>query len=289
MPPPRSAGPATRIGGLIRLGHPFPSLLDAVVTGALALVAGAAPSRAATLGVAMLALQVSIGALNDLSDVDVDRGRKSGKPIPAGLVGEGTARAVVAGGLAVGLGLSAAIGFATLGVAVAGTATGYVYDLRLKATAWAWLPFAIGLPLLPVYAWVGATGQIPAPFVLLVPLGVLAGAAVALLNGLVDVERDRAAGVATPAARLGPARSRQLAAVLLAGVAAGVVGSLAAIGADATAWALSLVGLGSIVAGLVLVGSSAADRRERGWEAAAIGLGLLAAGWTVGFAGRGLL
>ena len=79
-------------------------------------------------------------------------------------------------------------------VAVAGTATGYAYDLRLKTTAWAWLPFAIGLPLLPVYAWVGATGQVPAPFVLLVPLAVLAGAAVALLNGLVDVERDRAAG-----------------------------------------------------------------------------------------------
>jgi 4-hydroxybenzoate polyprenyltransferase len=260
-----------------------------VVTGALALVAGASPARAATLGVAMLALQVSIGALNDVSDVALDRGRKSGKPIPAGLVGEGTARVVVAGGLAVGLGLSAAIGPATVAVAVAGTAAGYAYDLRLKATAWAWLPFAIGLPLLPVYAWVGATGQVPAPFALLVPLGLLAGAAVALLNGLVDIERDRAAGVATPATRLGHIRSRRLAAVLLSGVAAGVAGSLAAIGADLSAWILGLAGLGSIVAGLVLVGSSAADRRERGWEAAAVGLGLLAAGWAVGFAGQGLL
>jgi len=289
VPPLGSAGPATRIGALIRLGHPFPSLLDAVVTWALALVAGAMPSRAATLGVAMFALQVSIGALNDLTDIDLDRGRKRGKPIPAGLVGEGTARVVVAGGLAVGLGLSAAVGPATLGVAIAGTATGYAYDLRLKATAWAWLPFAIGLPLLPVYAWVGATGQVPAPFVLLVPLGVLAGAAVALLNGLVDVERDRAAAVATPAVRLGPVRARQVAAVLLAGVATGVVGSLAAIGAAAIAWAISLVGLVSMVIGLILVGSSAADRRERGWEAAAVGLALLAAGWAVGFAGQGLL
>jgi 4-hydroxybenzoate polyprenyltransferase len=259
------------------------------VTGALALVAGASPSRAATLGVAMLALQVSIGALNDLTDIDRDRGRKAAKPIPAGLVGEGTARVVVVAGLAVGLGLSAGIGPATLGVAVAGTATGYLYDLRLKATAWAWLPFAIGLPLLPVYAWVGATGRVPAPFALLVPLGILAGAALALLNGLVDVERDRAAGVVTPAIRLGPVRARQVAAVLLAGVGAGAVGSLAAIGGSAAAWAVSLAGLGSIGLGLVLAGSAAADRRERGWEVAAVGIGLLAAGWAVGFAGRGLL
>jgi 4-hydroxybenzoate polyprenyltransferase len=260
------------------------------VTAALALVAGASASRAAVLGVAMLALQVSIGALNDLTDVDRDRGRKHAKPIPAGLVGEGSARVVVVAGLVVGLGLSAAVGPATLGVALAGTAAGYGYDLRLKATAWAWLPFAVGLPLLPVYAWVGTTGELPAPFLLVVPLGILAGAALALLNGLVDVERDRAAGLMTPAIRLGPRRSLRVAAGLLAVVATGVVGSLAAVGVVApTAWALVVAGLGSIAGGLVLAGSAAAGRRERGWEAAAVGIGLLAAGWAIGFAGRGLL
>ena len=37
-------------------------------------------------------------------------------------------------------------------------AIGYGYDLRFKGTAWSWLPFAVGIPLLPVFGWVGATG-----------------------------------------------------------------------------------------------------------------------------------
>lgn len=269
------------------MGHPFPSLLDGSITAVLALLAGGSPSTALILGVAMVGLQVSIGALNDLVDEDFDTGRKPGKPIPAGLVGRRTAGTMVVAGLLAGLALSATAGPATVAVAVAGAAAGYAYDLRLKTTAWAWLPFAIGLPLLPVYAWVGASGGIPTAFALLVPLAVLAGAAVALLNGIVDVDRDRSAGVSTPAVRLGRTRSRRLAAGLLSVVVVGALGSLAAIGATAAAWAMSLVGIAFIGLGLGLAGSEAADRRERGWEASAIGIGLLAAGWAVGFAAAG--
>ena len=163
----------------------------------------------------MVSLQVSIGALNDLADEDRDRGRKSGKPIPAGLVGRRTATGLVVAGLVLGLGLAATMGLPALLVALAGVGAGYAYDLRLKATAWAWLPFALGLPLLPVFAWVGVTGRIPAAFLLLVPMAILAGAGLALLNGLVDVDRDRSAGVVTPAVRLGRQRARRLAAGLL--------------------------------------------------------------------------
>lgn len=237
----------------------------------------------------MVGLQVSIGALNDLVDEELDRGRKPSKPLPAGRVGRRTARSVVVAGLIAGLALSATAGPGTVAVALVGVATGYAYDLRLKTTAWAWLPLAIGLPLVPVYAWVGATGGIPAAFALVVPLAVLAGAAVALLNGIVDVDRDRAAGVATPAVRLGRKRSRWLAAALLGVVVVGVVGSLAAIGAATAAWTLSLAGVASVGLGLGLAGSDSAGRRERGWEASAIGLGLLAAGWAVGFAAAGRL
>ena len=31
-----------------------------------------------------------------------------------------------------------------------------------KGTAWSWLPFAVGIPLLPVYGWLGAAGALPA-------------------------------------------------------------------------------------------------------------------------------
>ena len=237
----------------------------------------------------MVSLQVSIGALNDLTDEDRDRGRKTGKPIPAGLVGRRTATGLVVAGLVLGLGLAATMGLPALLVALAGVGAGYAYDLRLKATAWAWLPFALGLPLLPVFAWVGVTGRIPAAFLLLVPLAILAGAALALLNGLVDVDRDRSAGVVTPAVRLGRRRARELAAGLLGIVVVGAVGSLAVVGADPPAWIATVVGVALTGAGVGLAGSDAPARRERGWEASAIGLGMLAAGWTIGFAAAGRL
>lgn len=278
-----------RLGGIIRLGHPFPSLLDGLVTAVLALVAGASSSRAALLGAAMVAFQVSIGTVNDLNDAERDRGHKPSKPLPLGLVERRTAIVVAVAGLLVGLGLSAVAGPWVLAVGVAGVLTGYVYDFRLKGTAWSWLPFAVGLPLLPVYAWVGASGRIPAAFAILVPVAIAAGGAVALLNGLVDIDRDRAAGVVTAAVRLGPRRARATAAGLLALIAIVVAGSLLAIGAGVGAWAVAGLGVASTAVGAVVVGDRSSVRRERGWEAGAVGLALLAAGWAIGFAERGLL
>ncbi len=117
----------------------------------------------------------------------------------------------------------------------------------------------------------------------------MAGAGVALLNSLVDVDRDRSAGIVTPAIRIGPTRARAIATGLLAIVAAGAIGSLVWIGAGRTAWVASLAGVALLALGIVLAGSNAAPRRERGWEASAIGLGLLAAGWALGFTEAGLL
>jgi 1,4-dihydroxy-2-naphthoate octaprenyltransferase len=155
-------------------------------------------------------------------------------------------------------------------------------------TAWAWLPFAAGVPLLPVHAWVGAVGRVPAAFALLVPLAVAAGAAVALANGLVDPDRDRVSAARTPAVRLGVDRARGLAAGLLVIVIIGVAVSLAIAGAPQTAWLIVLGGTGAIAAGLVVLGTPSVARRERGWEATAMGIGLLAAGWAIGLAERGL-
>ena len=259
------------------------------MTAILAGIAGAPAGRAALLGVAMVSIQVSIGTVNDLTDIDRDRGHKPGKPLPAGLVGRRTAIGVAVGGLLLGLGLSLVAGPGTAVIAAAGALTGYAYDLRLKGTAWSWLPFAIGLPLLPIYAWFGATGRVPIAFVILVPLGIAAGAAVALLNGLVDIERDRAVGLTTAAVRLGPRRARRVAAGLLALLAVGVGGSLLAVGASVLALAVAATGAALVGVGAWAAGDPASARRERGWEAGAIGIGLLAAGWAIGFAELGRL
>ena len=91
---------------------------------------------------------------------------------------------------------------------------GYGYDLVAKGTAWSWLPFALGIPLLPVYGWLGATGALPSFFIALVPMAMLAGAALAIANARADLERDVAAGTVSVATRLGLEGSWRLHAAL---------------------------------------------------------------------------
>jgi 4-hydroxybenzoate polyprenyltransferase len=231
----------------------------------------------------MVSLQAAIGALNDLVDAPRDAGLKPGKPIPAGLVSPGAARAAVAGGAALGIGLSLPSGLETTAVALLVLFIGGLYDLRFKGTPWSWLPFALGIPLLPVYAWLGAAGRLPAAFAILVPAGAVAGAALAMANALADVERDRAAGAASVAEHLGLTTAWRVHAILQAGVLALAIGSLGWL-SPATPPALAVGGLavGGLLlgAGLVLTAGGNPRRRERGWELEAAGIGLLGASWV---------
>jgi len=68
-----------------------------------------------------------------------------------------------------------------------------------------------------------------------------------------------------------------------------VCGSLLAIGAGVLAIALAVLGAVLAGVGAWAVGDPSSARRERGWEAGAIGIGLMAAGWAIGFAERGRL
>jgi 4-hydroxybenzoate polyprenyltransferase len=237
----------------------------------------------------MFCLQASIGSVNDLVDLERDRDRKPGKPLPCGQVSIRSARLIAGAGLVVGLLLSLAGGPPVLAFALLGVGTGYAYDLRLKASAWSWLPFAVGLPLLPIYAWLGATGTIPAAFLLLVPLAVVAGAALALANELADDERDRAAGLRTAVGALGRELAWRLGAVLQVLVAGIAAGSLLVNGAPALALATADGSAAVIMIGLALGRSRRAGTRERGWEIQAIGLGGLALAWLGGLTSRGLL
>ncbi len=280
---------ADRLLGLIRLGHPFPSLLDGLATGALALVAGGRIEIAARLAIAMVALQVSIGAANDLADVDRDRAANLTKPIATGLVPPVVALVTAAVAMAIGLGLSWTLGPATLVVAAIGTAIGYAYDLWLKPTRWSWLPFALGTSLVPVYAWVGSTGGIPSGFIVLLPASCLAGTGLALANSLADLERDRAAGTETPATALGRVRTWRAVAVLQAIVGAAAIASLAFVGVGTAVMGGAAVGLGLLTTGVALARSKSPARRRRGWETSAVGLAALGLAWALGFSAAGML
>lgn len=239
----------------------------------------------------MLALQVSIGSLNDVVDAGIDSGRKPGKPIPRGAARTIEAAAIALAGLALGLGLSEPSGPATVLVAAAGVACGYSYDLLLSRTVWSWLPLALALPLVPVHAWLGTTGTAPASLLAILPAGLLAGAGLALGNGLADEERDRAAGIRTAVVTLGRRPAWAVHAALLAGAVGIALAAGSGIGRgeggppswQEVAMAAS-VGLLSI--GAVLASRGPAALRARGWELEAIGVAVLAIGWLAGIPGR---
>ena len=265
--------------GHVRLTHPFPSLLDGLVAGAAALAAGGDPPAAVRLSLSMILLQASVGSLNDVIDAPSDAGRKPGKPIPAGLVRRETAKVIAAIAGGGGVLLAVPSGPATVALALGLLALGYAYDLWFKGTAWSWLPFALAIPLFPTYGWLGAAGTLPPIWAVLLPTAVLAGTALALANATVDVERDRAAGLESVATRLGRGRSRWLNLGLL-----GAVWALA----TATLWVTDQLlpwGLAALLGGLaaaagwVSLGADDPRARERGWEAQAVGVALLAAGW----------
>ncbi len=255
----------------------------------------------------MLALQVSIGALNDLVDIGLDATQKPGKPLPRRLVPGRAAFAVAMGGLVAGLVLSAPSGPGTVAVAAAGAGLGYAYDLRLSRTALSWLPLSLALPLLPIHAWLGATGAIAPGLLTLVPAGVLAGAALALANGLVDIERDARAGRRTVAVGLGPARTWAVHVALLVTVMAlavlvapgvpllpgpeggGPSGPAAGPGLPVDLLRVLrtagvLLGAGLLALGSLALRSRRPGVRERGWELEAVGVARVGIGWLAGTA-----
>jgi len=263
-----------------RVVHPFPSLLNAVATASFVGLAGGGASTAAVLAAAMFCLQASIGAANDVADAAADRIAKPAKPIAAGLLERRTASilAVVAG--LAGLVLAALFGPAALLVAVLGYGVGLAYDVRLKRTPWSWLAYAVALPLVPAFAWLGAGAGLPPRFGVLAALGLVAGTALAIANGLVDLEGDAASGSTGLAGALG--RRRALALIVVCDAAVVVVAALTASSPPSRAplpWLALALAAGSCAAGVWLSASAIGWRRRLGWEVQATLVALIAVGW----------
>ena len=184
-----------------------------------------------------------------------------------------------------GVALAAPSGLGLVALAVVVLAIGYGYDLLAKGTAWSWLPFALGIPLLPVYGWFGATGGLAPWFVAMLPMAALAGAALAVGNARVDIERDRDAGTRTVGTALGLDRSWW--------VLRGAVGGDGRDGRclDRRPWGRHplptvAVGVGIVVilAATVAGRSGSPARRERSWEVQAFGAAVSAVAWILAVA-----
>jgi 4-hydroxybenzoate polyprenyltransferase len=227
----------------------------------------------------MLGIQFAIGGLNDLADAERDADAKRFKPIPAGLVSSTTAGLVTVVSLLGGLGLAASVGLGALGLAALGAGAGIVYDLRLKGTPVSWLPFTVGIPLLPLFAWLGASGTIPGAILVASAVAVPAGAALALANELPDIERDARAGLSSVGQVLGGRRTWLVGALLQGVVAVSAAAAFRALGGRDDLWPALLASLALLGGGVALGAGAAVWRRQRGWEVQAVAIGLLAAVW----------
>jgi 4-hydroxybenzoate polyprenyltransferase len=251
--------------------------------GLVALVAGGGATTAVILGLSMTLLQFAIGTLNDIVDAPRDAGRKPRKPIPAGQVGLRGAKQVAIVSASGGLLLASAGGPVLVLLAALGLGFGAWYDLRAKGTALSWLPLTVGIPLLPVFGWYGATGDLPAIFIVVIPAAATAGAALAIANAIVDMERDEAAGITSIALGLGAGRAGVLVISLHLVVAA--LALVTAVALDApTGWVAAIlvtvaIPLGGAVLGLVAAQREGTGWRELAWEIQAVGTGLLAVAW----------
>jgi len=273
---PKPCRSASRLDALAIL-HPFPSILNAALVAAIVLISGGSATAAATLAGAMVTIQFSIGVTNDLADEPADRSGRPHKPLVRGDIRRGTAMALAIALGTGGLGLAASWGPIELALLAAMYGCGLAYDLGLKRRGLGWLAYAVAFPLLPAYAWFGATGEWPPRYEVLLPLAALAGPALAIANGLVDHDRDTAAGERTLVVRLGRRRALLIMATLL------LVIHVAASLTLAPASVLTLVSIGGsallAALGVVFSRGAAAPTRERGWQLQAVSIALLATAW----------
>ncbi|APY90179.1 hypothetical protein DCW30_35415 [Streptomyces alfalfae] len=259
-----ATGRAGRVGGLARSCHPGPVVAVTALTAALAVVAGQGVARSALTSGAVLAGQLSVGWCNDAFDArrDIAAGRR-GKPVVDGAVGVRQVWVAAYASLALCVPLSLACGLWAGGVHLAGVAAAWAYDLRLKATAWSWAPYALGFAALPAFVALGLPGQ-PWPAWWIVTAGALLGVGAHLGDVLPDIRDDLATGVRGWPHRLGADHARRLLPLPL--VTASAVLTLGPPGPPGGRGVAVLVAAGLIAGAGVVLGR----RRERAAFAAAV-------------------
>jgi len=256
---------------LLRLAHPLPTLLNAVAAAALATVAGAGPSAAGLVALTMLGVHTCIGASNDYLDRHRDRGRPE-KPIASGALPPSAGLLLSAVGITVGLVAAAQVSTLTFALAVTGALVGATYNVWLKHTALSWLPFALGVSIIPAFAWSTVSSVLPAPILTLSLISLPGGAALALQNSLADRALDLQSGMRSAAVRLG----ERTAFGLLALLHLVTLTALLAFAPGNTSPATLAVAALLLAIGVACSATRSRWARQRGWEISAAALAVAA-------------
>ncbi|MBA2682043.1 MAG: UbiA family prenyltransferase [Ktedonobacteraceae bacterium] len=191
--------------GIFLLCHPLPVLFHIIAVTVFALLA-AWPHPIWSILVLVIAahtsMQLAIAVLNDYADRRLDMLSKRDKPIARGLVLP--REALILGICLIILMFLLLLPLHPLALlfSVLYLACGLGYNLGLKSTPFSGVVFAIAIPLIPVYAFVGVGRIIPVVF-WFIPVAALLGIALNLANSLSDIEEDAANGARTLAVMLG--------------------------------------------------------------------------------------
>ncbi|MGC0421967.1 UbiA family prenyltransferase [Embleya sp. AB8] len=245
-PPRRESAPAL---GLLLACHPGPTVAVTTLVTALAAAAGRDAGGCALVGAAVLSGQLSVGWCNDAVDAAHDRAAgRTGKPVPAGLVGAERVALAARSALVVCVPLSYASGPAAGTVHLLGVGAAWAYDLGIKGTAGSWVPYAIGFGSLPAFVAFGLPGR-PSPTWWIVAASALLGCGAHLADALPDLADDRANGVRGLPHRLGPTGIRVLTPLPLLAATA-----LLAYGCSDRAGRAALVGAATLAAAGTLLG-----------------------------------
>lgn len=235
--------------GVLRVLHPFPSVLVAVVT--VVIVPFADPDAElalyVVLGLGMLSYQFAIGVANDLADVEADRIAKPWKPIARGAIDQRTAVLLVTGLVGAGALLTSGLAVVPWLAGVAGLACGLLYDVHLKRTRWSWLPWALAFPLIPVWVYAAADAWDPLLWWAF-PLGAVLALSLYFANQAPGADQEAELGVTGLAQGVGERRARALALGLFGLAASGAIGVLLVKQTAAAMLAAIAAGIAAILA-----------------------------------------
>lgn len=252
---------------LLRAAHLGPTVAVTAVAGMLAVAATLDALSVVLVVLAVLAGQLVIGWSNDLLDArrDTQVGRTD-KPLATGELSPRSVRGALAAATLAAAALSLALGWrAGLCHLALVVGAGLAYNLRLKATAWSWLPYAVAFGSLPAVVTLAQDRSALPPWPVLLA-GALLGVGAHLVNVLPDLDDDAATGIRGLPHRLGARRSQRAAtAVLVLASAALVLGPAGA--PETFAWAA--LALTAVLAAVALTG-----RRKTPFRAA-IGIALV--------------
>lgn len=200
--------PLRVLRGLFFVIHPFPALINALAGAVFYLMAADSVdvTSVSFLFLSILLIHASIGSMNDACDVDLDWKTRPDKPIVRGDISRNTAFLVSGIAAVTGALFSLSFGWATLAVALAVLSSGMAYNFWAKGTVYSWVPYAVFIPALPVWAFVAAKSF--TPIVLLsFPLGALMSLALNVANTVPDLQGDTQYGLQGIAHLLGLERS----------------------------------------------------------------------------------